>query len=126
MDIDAYKIFFFDTSSEMHLDLISCNGSLQSIIDSRECFVPLTRLIAEPISLVQGYRVQVIIYAENKVGLSPQSALNTIAAIVEKVPHKPPVVPSKNSASNQSKIVVDFMNLYGTSNGGSEVTNYQL
>ena len=52
MAIEAYRIYFLDTSSQLHLEIVSCNGETQSIIDSRECLVPLTRLIQEPINLV--------------------------------------------------------------------------
>lgn len=38
----------------------------------------------------------------------------------------PPVSPTKNAATTKTELVVDYMFLYGTSNGGSEVTSYEI
>ena len=60
------------------------------------------------------------------VGPSDPSIPNTSAALLERVPHLPPVAPTKNSATTQTTLVVDYQHLYGTANGGATVTSYQI
>ena len=70
--------------------------------------------------------VQIRVSTINLVGKSVPSALNISGALIERVPHKPPVSPTKNSATISTLLVVDYMHLYGSSNGGSEITSYEV
>jgi hypothetical protein len=42
-----------------------------------------------------------------------------MGALVERVPHKPPVAPTKNAATTQSSLVIDYIHLEGSADGGS-------
>jgi hypothetical protein len=52
--------------------------------------------------------------------------VNSIGALVEQVPHQPPVAPTKNVATTQNTLVIDYMHLEGTADGGSQIINYNI
>ncbi len=45
---------------------------------------------------------------------------------MELVPHKPPTAPTKNYSSTQAALVINYLHLEGTANGGSQVTSYEI
>ena len=70
--------------------------------------------------------VQFKVSSTNHVGESVASVAKVIGAIIEQVPLKPPVAPIKNSSTTKIQVIVDYMHLYGTANGGSDVTSYEI
>ena len=71
--------------------------------------------------------ISVRVIALNEIGESLPSAINSgDDQLVEKVPFKPPTAPTKNFSTTQSILVIDYLALEGTANGGSEVTSYQI
>ena len=70
--------------------------------------------------------VIVKIVGVNSVGASVDSFVNTVGALVEVVPHKPPTSPFKNTSTTQTKLVIDYANLSGTANGGTPITAYEI
>lgn len=62
----------------------------------------------------------------NDVGDSDPSIVNTSGDAIEQVPHIPPVAPTKNVATTKLQLVVDYMQFYGSSDGGAEILNYEL
>ncbi len=46
--------------------------------------------------------------------------------MIEKVPNKPPVAPTKNYKTTQGALVIDYMFLEGTADGGSAVLSYEI
>jgi hypothetical protein len=53
-------------------------------------------LLSEPFSLEQGLLMQARLVNVNAIGESIPSILNSFGALVEQVPHIPPVAPTKN------------------------------
>lgn len=49
-----------------------------------------------------------------------------MGALVERVPHKPPVAPTKNAATTQSSLVIDYIYLDGSADGGSQILAYEI
>jgi len=78
----AYVITFRDTSGNYRLNLDDCNGSLQSIVSSRTCTVPLTSLYNSPFNLALGDHIYAIIIAVNSYGNSVQSTPGDGASVV--------------------------------------------
>jgi hypothetical protein len=70
--------------------------------------------------------IQARVIADNAIGESIPSILNSFGDFVEYVPHKPPVSPTKNAQTTQSSLVVDYQHLVGTADGGSAVLGYQI
>jgi len=64
--------------------------------------------------------------AINRIGPSLPSVINSQGAVVETVPHKPPVAPTKNYKTTQGSLVIDYMFLEGTADGGSAVLSYEI
>lgn len=54
-------------------------------------------LLDSPFSLEQGNLIQARVIADNDIGEAVPSILNSFGDLVEKVPHKPPVAPTKNA-----------------------------
>jgi hypothetical protein len=52
-------------------ETLTCDGANQIILETNECFIPLTRLLANNFKLVQGSPVVVRIAATNTIGSSP-------------------------------------------------------
>lgn len=97
-----------------------------SVFLALSCEIPLTEFLIEPLLLPQGSLIQARVSAINSIGQSVPSLTNSAGSLVEQVPHKPPTAPTKNYSSTQNVIVVDFLELQGTANGGSEVLAYEL
>jgi len=62
----------------------------------------------------------------NAIGASIPSQPNSIGALIERVPQKPPVAPTKNAATTQSSLVIDYIHLEGTADGGSQILSYEV
>jgi len=60
----------------------------------------------------------------NDIGLSVPSILNSFGDLLEVVPHKPPISPTKNALTTQTSLVIDYQHLVGTANGGTPVLSY--
>lgn len=56
----------------------------------------MSTLLHEPFNLNQSNVVQARVISINNIGASVPSIPNSFGAIVEQVPHKPPVAPIKN------------------------------
>jgi len=56
----------------------------------------MIELLTAPYTLEQGLLIQARLIAVNAIGESVPSILNSFGALVEQVPHKPPVAPTKN------------------------------
>lgn len=56
-------------------------------------------MIASPYDLAQADEVVVILRATNAIGTSADSSPSNVNALIELVPHKPPVAPVKNSGT---------------------------
>jgi hypothetical protein len=70
--------------------------------------------------------IQARLVAVNAIGASTPSQPNSIGALVEQVPQKPPVAPTKNAATTQSSLVIDYIHLEGTADGGSQILSYEV
>lgn len=90
-----YKVQF-QTASGLFMETQSCDGSHALTIDNLRCTVPLLELLDEPFNLQQGKLIQARVIHVNAIGESIPSILNSFGALVEFVPHKPPVAPTKN------------------------------
>ena len=84
--ITAYEVTVKDTNGAQQVDLVSCDGADAVIREATECLVPLTTLIGPTFLLKQGDLVEVAISAQNAIGTSASSALNTVGALVETRP----------------------------------------
>ena len=125
ISITAYRIMI-RSDTNMYYTASECNGANSAIRDSATCDVPLLTLIQLPFVLKQGATVQAKIVPINLVGEGSPSAVNNVGAIVETAPVKPPVAPTKNPLTTKTSLVVDYKNLFGTANGGSVITAYQV
>jgi len=125
MSITAYRVLL-KSATGLYFEASECNGADAIIRDSQTCDVALTTLIQLPFVLTQGSLVQAKIIAINQVGEGSSSTANLFGALIETVPVKPPVAPTKNPISSKTILVVDYKNLFGTANGGSSITAYQI
>ena len=75
---------------------------------------------------MQGDAVLAKVYASNSIGESPVSDENTITALIQALPHKPSTPPTRNSATTDSQLVVDWTSLTDPLNGGSSIISYHL
>lgn len=66
------------------------------------CDVPISKLISTSYNLIKGNEVIAKVSAENSYGYSDDSDENTIKALIELVPNKPTVVPSRGSLTSTS------------------------
>ena len=103
-----------------------CDGANPTIFADLNCKVPMLQLLSDPISLSQGTLIRARVIAVNSIGESIPSILNSFGALIEMVPHKPPTAPTKNYATTQNSLVIDYLHLVGTADGGSEVLCYQV
>ena len=73
-----------------------------TIRDAATCNVPLLTLVGLPFLLKQGNIVKVKLIPVNLIGEGLPSAINSVGALVETVPSKPPVSPTKNPTTTQT------------------------
>ena len=62
----------------------------------------------------------------NAIGAGLDGSQNTAGAVIETVPHAPPVAPQRNALTSEEALVVDYMALTGTADGGTPVVSYEL
>jgi hypothetical protein len=86
----------------------------------------MSSLIVDPYALVQGNTVLARLVAVNSIGASIPSSVNSVGALVELVPQKPPVAPTKNAATTQNSLVIDYIHLEGTAVGGTQILSYEV
>lgn len=84
----------------------------------------MANLLEEPFLLAQGDSIHARVSQVNEIGQGVPSVVNSFGAVVEQVPHKPMEGPSKNQATTQTSLVVDYKHLVGLENGGSEILSY--
>ena len=110
----------FVTSSGDYITLTDCNVTGE---DTLTCSPSMNDIVAST-SLSEGSSIQVRVTATNAQGSSDPSDLNSIAVKVK--PHTPTTLPTRNSATDQSSLVVDFGPVDPANNGGSDITSYIL
>lgn len=66
--------------------------------------------------------------AQNSLGYGTPSSLNTGASdiLAQIAPHKPPATPSRDSATSQSSLVVDYAIPVSPYTGGSTILSLNL
>ncbi len=60
------------------------------------------------------------------IGPSIGSVFNSFGALVEIVPHKPPTAATKHYTTTQSVLVINYLYLEGTANGGAPILSYEI
>lgn len=98
----------------------NCGGST-----ALSCTVPMSVVTASPYLLSQGDLVAVRVSAANSYGSGAASAATSTGALVALVPHTMDA-PTRGSATSTSQIEVDWTVLTDPSDGGSQVTSYEL
>ena len=102
MIVTGYKVMIGSVNGNFYESTRTCNGSDPTIRDAATCNVPLLTLIGLPFLLKQGTIVKVKLIAINLIGEGLPSAINSFGALVETVPSKPPVSPTKDPTTTQT------------------------
>jgi hypothetical protein len=119
--ITAYQVFIRSADNSYLEETVNC------AVNALTCSVPLLELQDEStFGLTQGTLVQVRVQAVNDIGAGLDGSQNTVGALIETVPHAPPVAPQRNSLTTEIQVVVDYMAMTGTADGGTTVTSYEL
>lgn len=118
--ISSYTVEIQGASGSWAAETAYCGGST-----ALSCTVPMSVVTAAPYLLAQGDLVAVRVSATNSYGPGAASPATTAGAHVALVPHTM-VAPARGSATSTTQIEVDWSLLVDPSNGGSEVTSYQL
>lgn len=86
--------------------------------------MPLTTLIGPTFLLKQGDLVRAVVSAENSIGHSDFSSVNTVGALVETIPRAPAPV-TRNELTSYLQIVVDWTLLQTEEEtGGTAILSY--
>lgn len=125
LTISSYKIEVL-TSEGVYEESAECDGTDPTVMTNLECKISIVSLLESPFTLAQGELVQVRVTAVNSIGGSVPSIPNSVGAEIELVPHKPPTAPTKNYSTTQTTLVINYLHLEGTANGGSEVLSYSV
>ncbi len=102
------------------LDEILCTGT------GLFCDVPISKLTSATYNLVKGSQVIAKVAAENSYGPSSFSDQNTVFALIELIPEKPTLAPSRGSLSSTSQIEIVITHLSDSQNGGATITEYNI
>ena len=105
-------------------DLTYCSGA--ALVAHSYCEIPMLELQNDPYDLMQGDMVQAYVTATNTYGTSTQSLVNTLGALIEVVPHKPPTLIRKGWNTNENVIEIFYDALTGLTNGGSPILSYVI
>ena len=97
----SYRVEIRAQDGQYYEKTPECDGTDDTVISARSCQVSHLDLQAAPFYLEQGVLVQFRVSTLNDVGESLSSAPNISGAIIETVPHKPPVAPTKNSSTTK-------------------------
>ena len=115
-----------DVDGNQQEDLVTCDGKDAAIREATECYVPLTTLIGPTFLLQQGDLVRVAVSAQNSIGTSDFSTVNTDGAQVETKPQAP-APPARMTATSYLQIAVEWTELVTPAEkGGSDILSYQL
>ena len=102
MSVTGFKVMIGSVNGNFYESKSTCNGSDPTIRDAATCNVPLLTLVGLPFLLKQGNIVKVKLIPVNLIGEGLPSAINSVGALVETVPSKPPVSPTKNPTTTQT------------------------
>lgn len=106
-------------------DTAVCDGT--ALLATRVCTVSMATLRAAPYSLTYGTLAQAIVSAENSLGSSSFSQVNTAGATIQTVPTQMGAVSINYAGSSLTTLAVTWSALTGDQNiGGSAITSYWL
>ena len=83
-------------------------------------------ITSSPFNLVQDALIKVSVFAINSIGSGLPSSYNTIGVRAQTPPHKPPTAPTRNAATSQATVHVDYALLTTPATGGSTILSLQL
>ena len=83
-------------------------------------------LTSDPFNIQQGDLIKIRVSAQNSLGFSIPSTLNTVGVTAKVQPHKPPTVPQRGVGTSPLQLVVDYAMLTGVFTGNSEITSLQM
>ena len=123
--ITSYTVTIKDKVSGVfseHTDL--CDGSSAEVVATTLCTIP-TALLRSELNYEQGDVPQFKVSAYNARGSGTESDANSIGAVIKTEPGKMLAV-SRNSATVENEVIIDWQALSSPENGDSEVIAYNL
>ncbi|CDW74138.1 pa14 multi-domain protein [Stylonychia lemnae] len=126
--ITAYRVVIVtndDTTFAENTTL--CDGSLNAVVTSRKCLVPISSLANTPFTLSSGKTIKAKVAAINSRGASQLSveSINTPLILMQTAPLKM-ATPTRETTSTISRMDVKWVALSAPNNGYSAITSYFL
>lgn len=121
--ITKYQILVQDSTGVMREVIPQCDGSTSVIVFQRFCEIPMTLLTSAPFSLSASTLIKAQIRAQNKIGWSPYSDLNTVGVVAQTAPLQM-ATPTRDDLTTIMKLVVDWT--APSSDGAAAITSYNL
>lgn len=125
--ITAYNVQIQKKNGDWIEELTYCAARSDStVIANRYCVIPIATLSASPYLLVQGDIVKVRVLAQNAIGDSSYSTVNTLGADIRVAPLTPLLAPYRGSLTTITQIQVLVAQITGAQTGGSPITSYYI
>lgn len=119
----GYNIYFKKSDNTFVTELVDCDGSVEQIITTTECTVPLATLTALPFELLLGDQIQVRLTAYNAYGESAESEIGG-GGLIQLVPDPPINLANDMDITLDDRIGITWDD--GHSNGGNSIIDYQI
>jgi len=121
--IDGYEIAILSLDTNYYEETTYCNGFDSTIKTDTECFIPMTVLRDSPYNLAVSTMVEVKYRAYNARGWGGWFGPNVAGDIVEGEPDQM-ALPTRDSLTTSSQVVVAWTALSSPENGESTITSY--
>ena len=99
---------------------------MAQVVTDGFCKIEMEKLRAAPFNLVQAAQIIAKVQAQNVIGWSNESSINAVVGAVLTAPVKPGQTPSRAPTSSHAQLVVNWLALSGSDNGGSPILSYGL
>ena len=126
LTIDGYLIEILTSDLTTYAEAPTCDGQDSYVHQNKFCTVPMETLTSDPFNIQQGDLIKIRVSAQNSLGFSIPSTLNTVGVTAKVQPHKPPTAPQRGVGTSPLQLVVDYAMLTGVFTGNSEITSLQL
>ena len=104
-------------------DSVNCDGTNNAVILAQTCFVPISRLRANPYNIEWGGSIYVKVTAYNLIGASPES-LEGNGAVILATPDPPVDLANNAAVTSATKIGLTWSE--AAENGGTPVLDYRI
>ena len=130
--ITKYKVEIQKHDGTYAEDLTNCDAHTGSgyaaLVSSKTCYIPMSLITdtSTGFGFTAGQDVTARVTAGNVIDYGLPGPVSTVPVLAQVLPLKPASPPTRDSATNENQIVIDWALISSPGGGGSAITSYNL